>query len=70
MNLRAEDYKTEMLEVKGILLNITSYKIGDEYHCLIANADPGANISRATAESGEEARRIALEKATERLNKK
>ncbi len=48
-------------------MNVTSYKIGDHYHCHIANIDPGATISRTDGMTREEAELTALAHALQRL---
>ena len=49
------------------MINITTYKIGERYFCHIDNVNPGATIARTEAASLEEARELALQKATTRL---
>jgi hypothetical protein len=67
--LTAEDFKTDTQEISGIKISITSYKIGERYHCHVANFDPGATISRGEGWSPDEAQQLALTKAIERLPK-
>lgn len=66
----AEDYHVETRELSGWKVNITSYKIGDWYHCHISNVDPGATIARTDGSTREEAMQVALAKAYERLTSK
>ena len=65
--MNAEQYLDETTELNGTAIHIISYKIGDEYHCHITNADPGATIARASGASREAARDAAVSKATQRL---
>ena len=65
--LRAEEYRIETLEIHGVPLNVTSYRIGERYHCHVENVDPGATIARAEASSRTEAQKLALAKTRERL---
>ncbi len=65
--MKAEHYRERRLEVAGWPLRLTSYKIGDLFHCHADNVSPGANVARASAPTQEEAERRALEKAQERL---
>lgn len=65
--LRAEDYQSEEREIQGVKVVISSYRIGERYYCKINNKDPGAQISRASAKTLEEAREIALAEANEKL---
>ena len=65
--LRTENYSSETTEFSGVRLRVNSYKIGDRFYCHIENTDPGATIARAEASTKEEAIRVALSKAKERL---
>jgi hypothetical protein len=67
---RAEEYKTERRTVAGVNIDITTYKIGDRYHCHVTNADPGATVARAEADTREMAEQLALAKAKDRLGVK
>jgi hypothetical protein len=64
---RAENYRREEREVNGVRVVITTYQIGDRFHCHIENKDPGATIARAEGSTREEACKSALDRATERL---
>ena len=55
------------MELSGWPITIETYKLGDVYHCTIANVDPGARFARADGPTKAEAERIALEKATRYL---
>jgi len=48
-------------------VTIETYKLGDIYHCTIANVDPGARVARADGATCEEAESRAIEKATRYL---
>ena len=65
--MKAEDYQKEKKELEGKMINITTYKIGERYFCHIDNVSPGATIARTEGASLEEARDLALQKATARL---
>ena len=65
--MKAEQYQEELKEVNGISIRIVTYKIGDDFFCHIANADPGATIARTAGATVEEARQKALQKVMERL---
>ena len=67
--MNTQQYQDELKEVNGILVRITTYKIGDEYFCHITNADPGATIARAAGSNVEEARQKAMQKVMKRLEK-
>jgi hypothetical protein len=64
---KAENYRVEKKEILGVMVSITSYKIGERFHCHVANIDPGATIARAEGDTSEEAEQLALNKAKERL---
>ena len=68
--MKTENYRVEQKEIAGAQVSVTSYQIGERYHCHVANVDPGATIARAEADSNAEAVRLAVEKAGERLKKK
>ena len=65
--MKAEEYQERKLEVAGWPVNLTTYRIGAEWHCKVDNVSPGANIVRTTGATREEAERKALERANERL---
>ncbi len=68
--MKTEDYHVEKKELQGVMVSVTSYRIGDRFYCHVANLDPGATIARAEADSHAEAERVALAKAAERLRGK
>ena len=68
--LKADDFRIDTKEISGWKVNITSYKIGNQYYCHIDNVDPGAVIVRTEATTQDEAVRDALIKAQERLRSK
>ena len=65
--MKPEEYSRRQQELAGWQVTIETYKLGDVYHCTIANVDPGARLARADGESREEAEERALEKATRYL---
>ena len=68
--MQAEEYHKDLQEIFGLQVSITSYKMGNQYHCHVDNIDPGATIARTEAESKEAAIAEALAKAHERLKPK
>jgi len=68
--MQAESYRVVNQEIFGVEITVTSYCIGERFYCHVANRDPGAVIARAEAASREEAEKMAIEKATERLKPK
>jgi hypothetical protein len=65
--VKPEGYSRRQLELAGWPVSIETYKLGDVYHCTIANVDPGARFARADGSTREEAERLAREKATRYL---
>lgn len=65
--MKAENHHSEVREIQGVKISVTSYQIGARYFCHVANLDPGATIARGQGESREEAEEAALSKATRRL---
>jgi len=65
--MKPEAYEEKQLEVEGWRLRLTSYKLGDVFHCQADNVSPGATLVRETAPTREEAERKALETARWRL---
>ena len=61
--MRPEDHTTRREEIAGWAITIDTYKLGDVYHCTIANVDPGARFARADGSTKAEAEQTALEKA-------
>jgi hypothetical protein len=61
--MRPEDHSRREQELAGWPVTIETYKLGDVYHCAIANADPGARFARGDGATKEEAESRAIEKA-------
>lgn len=67
--MKAEDYSTRTLEVEGWQVRLTSYKLGDTYHCTADNVEPGAWLARTEGATREEAENRALERARQLLGR-
>ena len=61
--MKPEDYSRRQMDLAGWPITVETYKLGDMYHCTIANIDPGARFARGDGATKEEAERRALEKA-------
>ena len=61
--MKPEEQSRRQQELAGWPVTIETYKLGDVYHCTIANVDPGARFARAEGETREDVERVALEKA-------
>ena len=66
--MQAEEQQERRLDVGEQPLRVTSYRIGRRYSCRVDNIDPGAIIGRASADTREEAERVAVEQATSVLS--
>jgi hypothetical protein len=67
--MNTQDYKERKITIEGWPVNVTSYKLGDQYYCKIDNVSPGAWLARTQAATREEAEAAALEKAKHLLAK-
>lgn len=67
--MKPEDYNERQVEVDGWQVNLTSYKLGDVYHCKADNVSPGAWLARTSGGSREEAEQKALERARQLLSR-
>ena len=65
--MKPEDYSRRQQELIGWAVTIETYKLGEVYHCAIANVDPGARFARADGATKDEAESRAIEKATKYL---
>ena len=61
--MNAEDYRERKIVLEGWPVNVTSYKLGDQFFCKIDNVSPGAWLARTQSATREEAEAAALEKA-------
>jgi hypothetical protein len=65
--MKPEDHSRRQQDLAGWPVTIETYKLGDVYHCTIANLDPGARCARADGKTKQEAESLAIEKATRYL---
>jgi hypothetical protein len=65
--IRPEEYQERIQSVPPFQVHIVSYRLEDEFHCIVDNVDPGAVIARSTAPTRGQAEGSALERATRRL---
>jgi hypothetical protein len=66
--VKPEGYEKRQQELAGWPITVETYKLGDIYHCTIANVDPGARFARADGATREETESRALEKAARYLS--
>jgi hypothetical protein len=50
-------------------VTLTSYKLGEVYHCKADNVSPGAALARTTGATREEAEQKALDRARKLLSR-
>jgi len=67
--MKPEQYSERVVDVGGWQVNLTSYKLGDVFHCKADNVSPGAWLARATGVTREEAEEKALTRARELLSR-
>jgi hypothetical protein len=65
--VKPEQYSERKVEVEGWPVNLTTYRLGETFHCTADNISPGACIARTTGRTREEAEERALEEAGRRL---
>ena len=65
--MKVEEHQERKLEIEGWPVHLTSYRIGEVFHCTADNVSPGAALARTTGVTREEAETRAIERATERL---
>jgi len=65
--MQAEEHTTRVEEWEGWKIKLTSYRLGDRYHCTADNVEPGAWIARTEGATREEAEKKALERARQLL---
>jgi hypothetical protein len=67
--MQAEEYQERKLEVAGWPVNVSSYRLGEEWHAKVDNVSPGANVARSTGATREDAEAKVLKRAEELLGR-
>jgi hypothetical protein len=67
--MKVEHFAERKLEIDGWPVNLTTYQIGQTYHCKADNVSPGAGIARTTGATREEAEQKAIARAKEHLSR-
>ncbi|HXM41166.1 MAG TPA: hypothetical protein VN924_07930 [Bryobacteraceae bacterium] len=67
--MKAEEYCERQVDVEPWHVRLTSYKLGEVYHCKADNVSPGAALARTTGATREEAEQKALDRARELLSR-
>jgi len=61
--MKPEGYQERLVHVDGWPVRLTTYRLGDKFHCKADNVSPGAWLARTTAATKEEAEGQALARA-------
>jgi hypothetical protein len=67
--MRVEEFCERSLQLAGWDVHLTTYKLGDVYHCKADNVSPGAALARTTGATREEAEAKAVERAGQLLSR-
>ena len=67
--MQAEDYSERQVDVEPWQVRLTTYKLGDVYHCKADNVSPGAALARTSGATREEAEQKALDRARQLLSR-
>ncbi len=65
--MKVEEYQERQVELAGWPVNLSSYRIGAEWHSKADNVSPGAALCRTTGATREEAEQKASKRAEELL---
>jgi len=65
--MEPSEHSERKLELAGWPVRLTTFKLGDTYHCTVDNVSPGARIARTEGKTKEEAEQKATEVAERRL---
>jgi hypothetical protein len=67
--MQVQNFAERRLVIDGWPLNLTTYQIGDVFHCRADNVSPGAGLARTTGATREEAEEKAIARAKELLGR-
>ena len=67
--MRVEEFAERSLQLSGWDVHLTTYRLGEIYHCKADNVSPGAALARTTGESREVAEQKAIERAEQLLSR-
>ena len=62
-----QNLSQQTVEVAGWQVHLTTYQLGEEWHCTADDVSPGANLARVKGASKEEVEQKALARAAELL---
>ncbi len=58
-----EEYTIQHTKIAGVAVACKTYRIGQNYHCVVEHVDPGVNIARSSGPTRESALVSATQKA-------
>ena len=67
--MKAEEFQERRLELAGWPVNLSSYRMGEQWHSKADNVSPGAALCRTTGATREEAEQKAIQRAGELLSR-
>ncbi len=67
--MKPQAYSERKVELNGWQIRLTSYKLGEQFHCTADNVSPGAWLARTKGTSRREAEQQALDKARKLLTR-
>ena len=67
--MKVENHSERQIEIDGWPVHLTSYQIGETFHCKADNVSPGAALARVTGSSAQEAEEKAIARAKELLGR-
>jgi hypothetical protein len=65
--MKVEEFQERKVDIGGWPVNLTSYRLGEVFHCKADNVSPGAALARTTGATREEAEKKAIERAEQLL---
>jgi hypothetical protein len=67
--MNVEEHAERNMEIEGWPVHLTSYRIGETFHCKADNVSPGAALARTTGTTRQEAEDKAIARAKELLSR-
>ena len=61
--MKVEEHSERKIDIDGWPVNLTSYRIGETFHCKADNVSPGAALARTTGATRQEAEDKAIARA-------
>lgn len=62
-----KDYSIKSTVIAGIPVVLATYRVGDTYHCVVADRRPGANVMRSQGSTPHAALLAATQQAKRRF---